>query len=535
MALFLREVRSFKKGNANCDEKLIVVPGPESSPDTPPVEGVEPEPPATANKASASKGKGSKKGETEQPPPGDDGTEAQWRAIRSEVQSNRCLVMRAGGNISLATLPLFSGSGITEEEGRPQTEQSVLGDQGNPREVPEEENTKANDAPGVCHDGVDAVGKSKEINKTLDDAEPEMRIDRSSPFVVCLDFRLDLAEALLNIEGGERELTEESDDVVVGEGSPSPDDKVVRILSCGNNVEISAVIRLWAPTDAPAIHAEAEHSTAISGGNAAAAAALTSDEASSLEPPSTDASAKSEGPASATRLSEQSSDDDAKAPPTSAWYLHSLSVRSGSYVGTVPCVGPEEPVFQQQELVADADADAAAESSGSQYTRESLRVGESVLCELAEWHAIALVANTEGDDTPVVLCVDGEVLLLRQDVGVVATDGTTFGYSELLAGGAVVMGGTGREWTSLAVKNLAVYSKAPGIEQLRATTRVFRRLREEQQAAKAADEKAEERWLEEVRKAEEEEREPGETMPVSTQATTTCRVTDLTAKYSQLK
>lgn len=523
VALFQREVRSFPKGKDSWDEKkfTIIVPGPKSSSDTPPVERVEPEPPATTKKASAaSKGKGGKKGETEQPSPGDDGAEAQWRAIRSEVQLNRCLVMRAGESISLATLPLFSESaGITE--GRPQTEPSVQGDQGNLGGVPEGENTKAEDAPaGTCHDGVDAAEESKDINKSQENGEPATRIDRSSPFVVCLDFRLDLAEALLNVEGGDRELAEEkSGNVAGGEGNPSSDDKVVRIVSCGNNVEISAVIRLWAPIDdAPATHAEGEHSTENSGGDATAAA-LPSGEPSSLGPPSTDASAKSgavEGPASATRPSGQSSEDDAMTTPTPVWYLHSLSVRSGSYVGMVPCVGPAEPVFQRQEPVADAnvDADAAAGSSGSQDTRRSSRSREGVVCELAEWHALALVANNEGDDTPVVLCVDGEVLPLRQDAGVVATDSTTtFGHSELLAGGAIVMGGTGREWTALAVKNLAVYNETPGIEQLRATTRVFRGLREEQQKAKAADEKADERWLEEVRKAEEEEREPGETLP----------------------
>lgn len=539
VALFQREERSFPKGKATRDEKLIIVPGPVSASDTP-VGHVESEPPAKTSKALASKGKGGSKGEIKEPPPEDGGVEARWRAISSEVQSNRCLVMRAGENFSLATIPLFSEPDTTEAEGRRERGPSVLGDQGHTGgdlddgQLPEQGNTKEKDAPVISGDGVDAVEDNKETNKTLDVGEPAMRIDLSSLFVVCLDFRLDLAEALLDIDDGETELAGERCNIAGGEGSHSSDDKIVRVVSCGNNVEISAVIRLWAPADAPAIHTETgEHSTENSGGGAAIS--LTSGEDSSLHPPSTDASAKSggiEGPASTSRLSEQSGDGDAKVPSTPTWYLHSLSVRSGSYRGTVPCLGPIEPVLQRQELVAadTADAASAAGSSGSQDTRGPLRPGESVIYGLAEWHALALVANTNCLDTPVVLCVDGDVVPLQQYAGGVATEGMTCGDSELLASGAVVIGGTGREWTALAVKNLAVYNEAPSIEQLRATTRVFRALREEQQAVKVADEQEDERWLEEARKAEEEEREPGETMSFLTQDTTPCRVAGVTDK-----
>lgn len=535
VTLFQREVRAFPKRNTRRDEKLIVVPGPESASDNP-VEHVEPEPPAKTSKAAASKGKGGNKNEIEQPPLGDGGVEARWRAIRSEVQSNRCLVIGAGENFSLATLPLFSELGVREAEGRCESGPSACGGQGSPEgsldggQVSEQSNAKEDDAPGVYHDGTNAVEKNKIVNEALASGEPAMRIDRASCFVVCLDFRLDLAEALLNIKDGKGELARESGHVAGGEGRQSSDDKVIRIMSCGDNVEISAVIRLWTPIDAPVIHAEAEHSTETGGSDATAA--LTSGEASSLEPPTTDASARSgafEGADSTTRLSERSGDSDAKAPPTPTWYLHSILVRSGSYLGTVSCVGPVEPAVQRQELIAaetaaDTAADTAAVfaagSSDSHGTRGPSLSSESVVCELAEWHALALIANHAGDDTPVVLFVDGDILPLRPDTGSDAKEGTTCGDSELLASGAVVMGGTGREWTALAVKNLAVYNQTPGIEQLQATTRVFRALREDQQAAKAADEQEDQLWLEEARKAKEEEREPGETTSDMTQATT---------------
>lgn len=501
VALFQLDKRSYPKGptcyGAGAGDQLVVVPGTKSAPDTP-VEPAEPEPPAKDSKGSKdSKSKGGEKGGSEQPTPGDGGVDAQWQAIRSEVQSTHCLVIGAGDNFLVASPPLFVGHGRNEATESEKGGSSPQGDGDISRNL----ETEGRGVQAGVHDGTSPAGCIEETGDIPDHEEPATMIDGSSPFAVCLDFRLELAEALLNVEDRDEKPSGENGDVSGGEGDVSVADKVVRILSCGSDVEVFAVIRLRAPAEALPFHAEAEHAAEIahSGGETFSAAS-----------PADDARTKGgralDDHTAATPLSSRSSSDDgnAVASATPTWHLDAMLVRSGSYVGAVPCVSPAEKVAQQRQQ---HPGDDPPESSAPERRRVAAVYG------LDEWHALALVANNGGGEPPISLCIDGDVLELQQDAPgatAIPAGGTE---SELLTSGAVVVGGTGGEWAALAVKNLAVYKEGLGSDQLRAITRVFRAWREEQQAAQVADEQEDERWAEETRKAEEEGREPGETTP----------------------
>ena len=463
-ALFQLDEQSYPKATASGGRKLVIVPGAKSAARTSIEQADLDPPPAKDSKAAASKGKGGKKGESEQPRPGDgEGIDERWKSIRSEVQSNRCLVIGAGENFSLVTPPLSRDlvtPGVEGEGGRKPSVQSAEVNAGSCAGSAEHEeiNTEMGCALGTAQ--ADDGG-------FIADGSPVM-VGLSSPFAVCLDFRIDLVEALLNTEGV-RTTSEEN--------LPTNGTIVVRILSCGNDVEVSAAIRLWAPPDVPAVRDDERE----------AGATPNSGEASGVESLSTGSRSRGEARASTTLLSPPSGDGDATALPTPTWYLHALTVRSGSFTGAVRCMHPGE---------------SALKSSPSE---------TFAVCDLAEWHALALISNKDRGDAPVSLCIDGDVVALQQDMVDVAKAGMGPGEVELLASGAVVVGGTGGEWTALAVKNLAVYNTGLGTEQLLPSTRVFRAWREEQQEARAADAEEDERWLEEARKAEEEGREPGET------------------------
>lgn len=492
VALFQLNERSYPKEEASGNQKLVIVSEAKSAALSS-VGQSDPDPPAKGSKAPATKSKGGNKGESEQPRPGDGGIDARWQEIRSEVQSNRCLVVGAGENLSLATPPLFFEPAKTEAEGAGERKSSVWTDaEVNAEHCTDGEITQQErKAEMGCALGV------AQTDSSLKDG-PAMVIGRSSPFAVCLDFRIDLVEALLDTENGQKAMTGNIGGATGSEGSLSVNDTVVvRILSCGNGVDVSAAIRLWAP----AVRNEAED--AIERRKSQAVGTIASDGASNAGSLSTDAPSKGEPPASAGLLSPPSGDGDAKiAPSTPTWYLHALTVRSGSYTGIARCIGPAESALQQRQ---DSPAPARTQPPPS---------GARTVCDLAEWHALALISTADGGDAPVSCCLDGDIVALQQDTDDIAKVGTDPGpeVSELLARGAMVIGGTGGKCSALAVKNLAVYNEGlADKEQLRATTRVFRLWREEQEEAKAADAQEDERWLEEARKAEEEEREPGET------------------------
>lgn len=478
VALFQLDEQVYPKGKASGGKKLVIVPDAKSAAHNSAEQG-DPDPPAKNSKAAANKSKGGKKGEIEQPRPGDGGIDERWGAIRSEVQSNRCLLIAAGESFSLATPALLCDPVKTGAEG----------DGGRKSSVQQGAELIAGNFAG----SEESEEKQAEMGCPLGIVDESLvTVGQSSPFAVSLDFRIDLAEALLNTEGDQKATTGENGDVAASERDLSANDTiVVRILSCGNDVEVSAVLRLWAPPDAPALRDEAEEHAIERRESKADGSLASSSRASRAGSLSTGARSKGQPCASTALLSPPppSGDGDATARrPTPTWYLHALAVRSGSFTGTVRCMDPVESAVQPPPS------------------------GTFTVCDLAEWHALAFVSIEDGGgDAPGSLCIDGDVVALQRDADGFAKAGTGPGEAELLASGAVVVGGTGGERTALAVKNLAVYGEGLGKEQLLHSTRVFRTWREEQQEAKAADAEEDERWVKEARKAEEEGREPGKT------------------------
>ncbi|CAN0145422.1 unnamed protein product [Scytosiphon promiscuus] len=523
-AHFQRDERCFPKATASGgEEKFMLVTG-ENPAATPPVEEAQPEPPTKGKKAPAGKVKGASKGDSEQPgAPGEGGgVGARWKSIMGEVQSNRCLVLGAGEKLSLATAPLFlSEPGEAREEGGESAKASALGDDVNARTlesgglVPKQDSTEEEGVPGVVCDGANSTAFLQEEARGANNRKVSRStmIHSSSPFALCLDFRLELAEALLmDKESKQQEATGGSSDATGGVERRSAEDKVVRLMACGNGVEVSAVVRLWTPaitrtTSSGAFDggANGEQSSERSGCAAAGEVAEGGGVPSAGSTLPKDTAAEKvdlDGGGSTVPLSPR--DDGGCADDSSTWYLHSILVRSGSSVLTAPCVDPGEKVARVRDF---AGAEASLIPGRSE---PSLRLGSRVFCDLAQWHSLAVVADPGRSEA--FLHLDGdEVALQRDHDGISANaDGTSREESELLAGGAVVIGGAGGEWATLALKNLAVYNENLSGEQLCAITRVFRAWREEQEAAKATDAQEEERWVQEARKAVEEGREPEE-------------------------
>ncbi|CAM9554663.1 unnamed protein product, partial [Hapterophycus canaliculatus] len=511
---FQRDERCYPKGATNDgSERLFFVPGQKPAPDSP-VEQAKPEPPAKGKNAQAGKARGGSKGESEQIGASGEvaGVEARWQAIRGEVQSNRCLVLRAGENVSLATVPLFLSRQVEiQEEGSANRNTTALGDDGNAVSVengelvPKKECVVQEGFPGVFHDGGNATSSLERIDSADGRKDPRSMMVRHShfPFALCLDFRLELGKALLDADDiKRRKLAVGNGDAIGGEETHPPDDKIVRILACGK-VGVSAILRLWTPT---VTRTNAELSAEKSGSAAAAELASGGVPTAGTTLP-TDVSAEDVDincRGSTEPVSPRSADDC--ADESSAWYVHSILVRSGTSVLAVPCLDPGERLARVQ----DPSEGSAEASSASERSEPSSRPGKRALCDLAEWHSLAVVPDPDKGEA--LLYVDGDELALKQNTDGIsaAADGTSREESELLAGGAVVVGGANGEWATLALKNLAVYSKELGGEQLRAITRVFRAWREKQEAAMAADAQEEERWVEEAKRAVEEGREPGE-------------------------
>ncbi|CAM9910369.1 unnamed protein product [Ectocarpus sp. 4 AP-2014] len=502
VSLFQRDERCYPKGTTGDGRTLLVVPGAKTAPDTP-AEEAGASPSTKGSKAPAAKSKGGVNGESELKPSGDDGIEGLWQVIRSEVQSNRCLVIRAGENFSLSTPPLFySRLGKTKAEEDGERRNSVLDSEENEGVLegdgvpPDEENTREEHVPGIVHGRSKSVELLQQI-ENADDAGKQrtMTVQQHSPFAVCLDFRLDLMEA----------PNGESTDGEGGQETRLEDEKTTRIVLCGNDVEVSAVVRLWIPPAEPPVGAaddvgmEADRPTEMSGSGASGALANAGDAR-------LDAKGGALNNASLTTLISPRSGgtaiDDTSGPPTTpTWYLHAISIRCGSFVGTVPCANPEERALRRTGPTASASESLSLAGAAPQRSRTGFD------CDLAEWHALALVASPE---RVLSLCIDGEELELLE--GAEGTPAASIGCdeSDLSASDAVVLGGgAGGEWASLAVKNLAVYNEALGSDQLRAITQVFRVWRDRKEAARAADVQEDERWEEETRRAGGEEREPG--------------------------
>lgn len=421
-------------------------------------------------------------------PVGSDGLEARWRTIRSEVESNRCLVIGAGDNFSLKTQRLFEseadaemGRGAVVQGGEAtRTADSRLREQGG-KEAGE----------GVVEEGSGAV-----LCLQPDGTERECAmIGQSSQFTVCVDFRIQLD--LNSLENGVDEGATGSS--ATASGDMNPRQKHVRIISCGERAEVSAtVVRSSTPlaaTGKDAGLAEAGDTVGDTGRGDTLGSHGTSTaplRAEHREPKSV-----LSGRTSVSQDAETSDVvGDAPAGPLSTWILDSITVRVGSYIGVAPCANPRE----------NQPCEAVTAESSPAHGIEPERKG-SAGCVLNSWHGLALVVNRE-DEAPPALWVDGETFPLspQRSAGV----GTGRDELEAASHGVVVLGGLGGEWATLAVKNLVVYNKALDSQNLGTITRVYGAWREEQATATAMEVLEDERWLEEAKKAAEDGREPGE-------------------------
>lgn len=456
LALFQREKLYYPKG---WDDEILLVDEEEPSllreqaaPETPTVGKGKP--------ASKVKGKGAEQ------PFGDDSVEfaveRRWQTIKREVGSNRCLVVDAGRKMTLKAPRLFELANDVER--RRSLSGEVVGTLDNG--MPENETGRASLAQ------LQSDGPPCRPPPTRTKREYTM-IGSSSSFTVCLDFRLDLDLDALNSNDGMIAGGEESSPTSGG----MPAEKAVKIVTCGERVEVYAMMRRWASATQTDTLDSAEKSSSAR---------------ESEEGITTKDSAKY---FTADQHSERLSHTEAAdAASSTIWYVHAFSVRAGSTFAIASCVQPKASQGRHETEVE-------PEMSSDDTPQE----GRSFVCDLATWHALGLIANN-GSDLPA-LCIDGSMLSLQpQDTGAVASDGE----ESFLASDGVVIGGEGGQYAMLAVKNLAVYNRALQNEHLGVMTGVFRTWRKEQEAAAAEDEQEDERWSEEARHATEEDREPGE-------------------------
>ena len=471
-AMFQRDRRIHPKGS---EESLLIVPGAESSKLA---ERAESDPPMKGKPVGKSKGVDG--GE----PVGDGGLEAWWQTIRSEVESNRCLVIRAGDDFSLKTRRLFETDADTgmgretlvqggEATGTVDSQLREHGGKGGGEGVVEEDSGAA-----LClqPDGAD---------------RERVMISQSSQFTVCVDFRIQL-----DLDALENDIDDGAIGSSTASGNMSARRKTLRIVSCDERVEVS-VTAVRFSTPVAGTETDADLAKAVdSVGDTGHGDNLDSHDHSTAPPRAEQQERKStlNGRTSVSHGPDESNVGDAPAGPTSTWILDSITVRAGPYIGVAPWVNPRES--QPCKVVT-------AESSANGTKIEGK---ESASRDLTSWHGLALVVNSE-DEAPV-LWVDGETYPLSPQQSAGAR--TVRDEFEAASHGVVVVGGLGGEWATLAVKNLAVYNKVMDSQNLGTMTRVYRAWREEQATATAMETLEDERWLEEARKAAEDGREPGE-------------------------
>lgn len=468
LAIFQRDRQTFPKGGR---DSLTVVPGARAST---PTEDASSKSPANGKTVNKTKGKSTAQ------PLGDESAETRWQTIRGELQSNRCLIMGAGTNVSLVTPSLFESETHSGKGGMPssageeevETRESELHRQGNKIEgVPPQEGSSA-----VLPQQTDMPDRERVV------------IKRSSSFTVCIDFRLEPDVIALGEVGHEE---------VEGRGFAGAggyrEEKTIRIMSCGGRAEVFIVMRPQVPL-APRTANGAERLEVVS-----SSADPRNSNANFEENPSAGA-LHGEGHNKNAFLDDHAStnvaspDETIDGPGPATMSICAISVRAGSYVGIASCAG--SPKSQRRQVPVSESTSGVARGAGHDIT-----------CALGEWHALTLVVS-KGSDAPV-LCVDGDILSLQQDVNAAAD--AAFPTSEPRSDG-VVLGGVGGVWATLAVKNLAVYNDALDGHALSGITSVYKAWREEQEAARTADAQDDENWLEEARKATEAGREPGKMM-----------------------
>ncbi|CAM9623628.1 unnamed protein product, partial [Ascophyllum nodosum] len=446
VALFEQEKRSFPR---NSPERLDILKKLRES--STPLE-VECKPPAPTKPSRKTKGKGGER------PPDDVGlevtSEARWESVRKILDSNRCLVLEAGKGLYLKASGIFEFDELERE--------------GNIPTICDEE------LVGISHGGLSESGKGDNgvIFKDFDGVGGRGFVGKNSPCTVCLDFylQLNLREA----------LSERDDSMKAKEAAPCnakvKQERYITLLTCSSKgLEISATVEPWAQPDGYAAAVD-DTQAGISERDAGNYAEFGHRNAN-VRPP-TDHSQVS--------VSERSSSAKHRHGPgdpvdSATWYVSAISVRSGSCTTLAPCASPTVNHGRRNEHDTE---------------RVEVAPPDKVTIELAAWHSLA-VGVSENNDVPV-LFIDGKVLPLRRSQRGLVEGGP--GEMELTSDG-VFLGGTDGAWSTLAVKNLAVYEKALDDERLAEITHVYSTWRREREVAAHADAQEERKRLEEAKEA----------------------------------
>lgn len=400
----------------------------------------------------------------------DGALEAQWQTILGDLGSNRCLMLGAGRDLSLTASNVFA---IDRTSGNAAGNEQVDIQEGQ---------------------GGNGSGVKEPLNKgRIDQASTELlQTDQSHPVTVCIDYRLDLDMDTLACDNKKSESN-----ICSGREQHSPE-KNVRIVAFGEDLEVWVLLRSSTPPPPEDIIPDV----------------------GTTETPSAEKKQAVDAPP-LFKLPGAS----AKATPCSTWYLHSISARAGSRTITVLCVQSDSERNQQNrsfgtgyEGILGVERDENEEKGEDddekkQGGKREYKAGGEVVYDATAWHSIALAYDPKCGES--VLCLDGDVFPLHanDDAIPAAERFSPCNASESFVNGenTVVIGGAGGMWTTLAVKNLAVYSVALDNRHVVAVTRVFRRWRKEEDIAAAKEEKEEDFWLEEACQAKKEERRAGQT------------------------
>ena len=409
-------------------------------------------PPAPTKPSRKTKGKGGER------PPDDVGlevtSEARWESVRKILDSNRCLVLEAGKGLYLKASGIFEFDELERE--------------GNIPTICDEE------LVGISHGGLSESGKGDNgvIFKDFDGVGGRGFVGKNSPCTVCLDFylQLNLREALSERDGSMKAKEAAPCNAKVKQ------ERYITLLTCSSKgLEISATVEPWAQPDGYAAAVD-DTQAGISERDAGNYAEFGHRNAN-VRPP-TDHSQVS--------VSERSSSAKHRHGPgdpvdSATWYVSAISVRSGSCTTLAPCASPTVNHGRRNEHDTE---------------RVEVAPPDKVTIELAAWHSLA-VGVSENNDVPV-LFIDGKVLPLRRSQRGLVEGGP--GEMELTSDG-VFLGGTDGAWSTLAVKNLAVYEKALDDERLAEITHVYSTWRREREVAAHADAQEDRKRLEEAKEA----------------------------------
>lgn len=421
----------------------------------------------------------------------EDGTSDElWQTISGELGSNRCLILGAGKDLSIAIPNIFSTGTASDKTHK---EEDAGGGGTGHRKPSEEEGQESN---------VPTMKSQKDIYTDQANATEMSRTDRARPFTFHLDFRLELDLNALTRDSNDQNSNPPA---CGGTTGGSPREKKVRIAAWGEYLEIWTTLCLSTPT-VESITDGAD---------------------------STDTNPSREGSNKQVSLSSKVpaiSNDAIDGPYSTTWYLQAVSARAGSRAVTLTCSQFDTPGSQQRRRpTLNPENEATSENQGDEREEkeekeENRNRGGSKPCQVAgeildldAWHSLALAVDPESDR--VALSLDGDVFPLEymyhtksspapeeNSAPCHATPGLLVRNEDALSIG----GAGGGRWVTLAVKNLVVYNTRLENMQLADMTCVFRRLREEKIAA-TEEEKEANHDLNETGQAEQERKEAGET------------------------